>query len=304
MNERLVEELRLSSHTRPDVPPAEAEYVLRYLETYGYLPYSSDEPSLSLTDISQAVADFQQFFGLTVDGYAGPLTVRAMMLPRCSVPDIIRPYHTDEHRHLVEAQTAGQDLRRWNKTNLSYYIQNYVTGLDRSIQDRVFDRAFAEWAQVSGLTFRRAQSGEIPDLVITTGRGRASAFDGPGGTLAMAELPNGRDRQLKAWFDLDETWVEAPNRGIYLLNVACHEFGHMLGLDHSRVAGALMAPTYNPAIAIPQLNDDVYRIQARYGPPAGSPTQPPVGGGGSGSSNKQIVITLSPESRVLAVSTP
>jgi hypothetical protein len=88
-------------------------------------------------------------------------------------------------------------------------------------------------------------------------------------------MPDGSDQQLLMKFDLDETWIENANqRGILLENVACHEFGHLLGLTHSQVQGALMAPYYNAAISTPQQNDDIPRILARYGP---ATAQPPVG---------------------------
>ena len=51
-----------------------------------------------------------------------------------------------------------------------------------------------------------------------------------------------------------------------MLNVACHEFGHLLGLTHSKKPGALMAPYYNPFIATPQQDDDIVRVQKLYGP--------------------------------------
>ncbi|KAK2706176.1 hypothetical protein QYM36_016271 [Artemia franciscana] len=66
-------------------------------------------------------------------------------------------------------------------------------------------------------------------------------FDGPGGTLAHA-FPTilGRD----AHFDDTETWTINSYEGTNLYQVAAQEFGHSLGLEHSRIRSALMAPFY------------------------------------------------------------
>ncbi len=77
-------------------------------------------------------------------------------------------------------------------------------------------------------------------------------------------------------FDVDEAWTLLPGqRGTMLVNVATHEFGHLMGLSHSRLQTALMAPYYNAAIAVPQSQDDITRFQARYGVRQG-PVTPPV----------------------------
>ena len=105
------------------------------------------------------------------------------------------------------------------------------------------------------------------DIIVTTGKGVQHQFDGRGGTLAWAYMPQGKNEKLLMRFDLDETWVaDKTNRGILLSNVACHEFGHLLGLGHSKKSQALMAPYYNPFVSAPQADDDIPKIQKLYGP--------------------------------------
>lgn len=65
-----------------------------------------------------------------------------------------------------------------------------------------------------------------------------------------------------AHFDDSERWTIRSYRGTNLFQVAAHEFGHSLGLSHSDVKSALMAPFYrgyDPHFVLDQ--DDTYAIQ-------------------------------------------
>ena len=84
-----------------------------------------------------------------------------------------------------------------------------------------------------------------------------------GGTLAHAFFPvYGGD----VHFDDDEDWTVDTARGTSLLMTASHELGHSLGLSHSDVRSALMAPFYRGYEENISLDpDDIAGIQALYG---------------------------------------
>ena len=237
-----------------------AKTVIDYMQTYRRINTPVDDTEQFKEVLAESLVDFQRTAGIPALGWATPETVEIMtMAPRCGNPDI---------------QRVGEFAANWRKKDLAYFIKDYVDGLTKEDQDGLVAEAFGFWAAVADIRFKRAVSGSVPDLVISTGRGRGQNFDGPSGTLAYAYMPNGTDKQLLMRFDLDEKWVKGnPQGGILFLNVATHEFGHLLGMDHSRVSTALMAPFYSPSVAKPQAHDDIPRIQALYG----APTTPPVG---------------------------
>ena len=114
-----------------------------------------------------------------------------------------------------------------------------------------------------------------PEIIIrfvSGDHGDGFPFDGPSGVLAHAFYPSIPPAPVTpimgdAHFDDAETWTVAvpPAGGTFdLVTVAAHEFGHSLGLGHSAVTGALMAPFYGG----PQRtlhNDDIAGIQSLYG---------------------------------------
>ena len=87
-------------------------------------------------------------------------------------------------------------------------------------------------------------------------------FDGPGGTLAHAYFPE----DGRAHFDEEETFTDGTSRGVNLLWVAVHEFGHSLGLEHTNIYGAIMYPFYTGYVPDMKLHsDDISGIQYLYG---------------------------------------
>merc|ERR1712213_171951 len=110
--------------------------------------------------------------------------------------------------------------------------------------------------------------------------GDGDPFDGPGGTLAHAYFPQyGGDIHV----DDTEYWTISSYRGTNLLQTMTHELGHSLGLSHSDVRSAIMAPFYRGWDPFMKLDeDDVRAIQSLYGqkvnkpPPRQTPISPAI----------------------------
>ncbi|XP_048518550.1 matrix metalloproteinase-14 isoform X4 [Dendroctonus ponderosae] len=230
-----------------------------YLSQYGYLGPVKANSSQLLDESSfrKAVEDFQSFAGLTVTGELDDQTMETMQLPRCGVKDKVGTGDNRAKRYALQGS-------RWKVKNLSYKISKYPPKLKRKEVDAEVQRAFNVWSGYTDLSFT-PKSGQVHiEIRFETGEhGDGDPFDGPGGTLAHAYFPVfGGD----AHFDASESWSINSYRGTNLFQVAAHEFGHSLGLSHSDVRSALMAPFYrgyDPAFSLDQ--DDVSGIQALYG---------------------------------------
>ncbi len=284
----------LSEEQGSVAPPQQLKFAVNYLSFFGYVGVHLLK-NLDMADLKSAARAFQRWFGLKQDGIIGPKTVRAMQCPRCGCPDLLDSDKKEHVEYLQMQERVAEQRERWTKTELTYAITGYVGGLSKTFQADCIAAAFSSWTNLIDLEIRRCSRLKFKeaDIVITHGKGKEHGFDGQGGTLAWAYLPNG-NKQLMMRFDLAETWVKSPkDRGIHFQTVAAHEIGHLLGLKHSKVRGALMAPYYNPFVGKPQAKDDITRVQSLYGP-SGLPqsiTQPP-----------DRVVELNPGERLMVVS--
>ncbi len=221
------------------------------------------EPGTFDSATADAVRRFQEFAGLPVTGVVDEATAARMNEPRCGNPDA---------PDLAEFSTSG---RKWATTNLRYAIQNTTPDLSAGQVTTAVEQAFALWAGHTPLRFTPVALSAGPEIVIrfaADDHGDGSPFDGPSGVLAHAFFPSVPPAPVTAimgdaHFDEAETWTVTvpPAAGtIDLVTVAAHEFGHSLGLGHSNVAGALMAPFYGgPHRAVEA--DDIAGIQSLYG---------------------------------------
>ncbi|NXJ32365.1 MMP13 Collagenase, partial [Ciconia maguari] len=231
------------------------QFAERYLRThYDLRPNPAGIMRKSANTVASKLREMQAFFGLEVTGKLDEETYELMQKPRCGVPDV------------GEYNFFPRKLK-WSKTNLTYRIMNYTSDLRRAEVDRAFKKAFKVWSDVTPLNFTRIRSG-IADIMISFGtkeHGDFYPFDGPSGLLAHA-FPPGPDYGGDAHFDDDEAWSD-DSRGYNLFLVAAHEFGHSLGLEHSRDPGALMFPiyTYTGKTGFVLPDDDVQGIQELYG---------------------------------------
>jgi len=209
--------------------------------------------------LDHAVAQFQEFSGLNVTGELDTKTLDLMKQPRCGVKDIIG-FGSRFKRYTLQGS-------RWKTTDLTYHISKYprTRRLTKEEVDREVAGSFQVWQDASNLTFTPSPLNGT-DIEIRFERyehGDGEDFDGNGGTLGHAFFPEfGGDIHL----DDSEFWTIDMEIGTNLKFSLVHEMGHSLGLSHSDVPGAIMAPFYQDFKKDLALHaDDLFGIRELYG---------------------------------------
>lgn len=193
----------------------------------------------------------------------------------------------DEHRFCAVPDRVGNgSICRWDKSNWdgtqwrgTPKRLTLTWAFDRGVDEKLapsIEWAWKQWELVCAIRVMRTE-----DIQAASVRYTHQRIDGRSGTLAWAQLPCGRDRQLESRIDASETWhldpETRPRRGFtHLGAVMCHENGHLLGLEHDTTpARSLLDPMYGPDVLTPQAWD-IKQAQHRYGPPIEVPKPAPV----------------------------
>ncbi|VDK82366.1 unnamed protein product [Litomosoides sigmodontis] len=247
------------------------EKITQYLSNYGYLkemivplmpnaPATDDIVLLNSVTVRGALKRFQQFAGLKPTGKLDAMTEKKMQQKRCGRPDVMA--------------LRQQGKYKWAKNDLTYSIESFTDKLSEHEVREALRKACDVWSAVTPLTLNELS--KKADITVAFARRMHNdpwPFDGQGGVLAHATLPSSGILH----FDSDEKWVYMNQRAISnydstdVLQVAVHEIGHVLGLEHSSDSDSIMTPFYQEAVnndgeyIMPKLSaSDVKSIQYLY----------------------------------------
>lgn len=233
------------------------ERVQVYLNRYGYLEEGGYEPDTLDVATSSALQKYQQFFELPDTGAFDETTKEQMTQSRCSMPDL--------WQGVAFARTCA-----WDKWSLTYVTD---IGTEDCFGEFLAVRnAFATWAAVTPLTFTEVGADQAPDIRIGWRPANDPDHSMVGGVLAHADFPPHCSIVTTTlpkpvhFDDTEHTWsIGAVTDAFDVETVALHELGHILGLGHSSVAGAVMQPTIAPATTKRSLaNDDIDGVTGNY----------------------------------------
>ncbi|KAJ3654919.1 hypothetical protein Zmor_014071 [Zophobas morio] len=147
----------------------------------------------------------------------------------------------------------------WKRRQITYKIQNYSTSLTKEQLHGVFEDVVKIWTKNINLTITEARTNNADINIYFTD------LDGVDNSLGYAYMPEDGD----IFFDIDEEWtldqLQTSDTETYFPWVAAHEFGHSLGLTHSKSKKSIMSEYY--VNKLPKLSKtDIKKLESLYGP--------------------------------------
>ena len=228
-----------------------------FLRRFGYLT-GAGAPA---DDRADALRRFQQFHRLPVTGALDAATTDQMRRSRCALPDPTGPL-------------AAGTLCAWDRTALTYAFDADSRDLADGPQRDAVRRALASWTAVCPVAFQEVAPSAEPDVRVGWRTVPDADYDLSGSTIAHSDYPPGCDIVTTAlpkpvhFDDSENRWAVGRVDGAFdIESVALHEFGHILGLTHSAVAGAVMQPAIDDGVTRRVLaDDDVEGVRSLYPP--------------------------------------
>ncbi len=238
--------------------------VQNFLQRFGYLRDGAFEAGTTDDATATALARYQERNGLAVTGVLDDPTRRQISRPRCAVPDPVG--------------RAGFVARcAWRHPCITFAFDTGTDDVPGAGEFQAVRDALATWAAVTPLTFTEVGLTQHPDVVLGWRPADDPDFN-LSGTIAHADFPPGcgvlSDILPKPVHFNDPEINWAIGKVIFsfdIQSVALHELGHVLGLDHSDVDDAVMAPTLSfNATRRTLTSDDLAGIRQLY--PASIPS--------------------------------
>ena len=191
---------------------------------------------------------YQRFHGLPENGEFDEAARALMSTGRCGLPDLI----------------GGIDFAttcRWTRWSLRIAFETGTSDCIGEFQS--VRKALATWAAVVPLTFTEVAVNASPDILVDWRPANDPDHSMVGGVLAHADFPPGCSVVTNTlpkplhFDDSEHLWsIGAVSGAFDVETVALHELGHLIGLAHSSVNGAVMFPTVSDNLTKRTLTQD------------------------------------------------
>ena len=230
-----------------------------FLERFGYLGGNTFSESRLDDPTAEALARYQEYHGLPETGVLDDPTREQMTTHRCGMPDL-------------EDGVAFSTRCAWPHPNLTFAFEDGTNDVAGSAEFQAMRSAFATWAAAVPVSFTETPAAQNPDITIDWRPANDPDHSMVGGILAHADFPpacgvitNTLPKPVH-FDDSEHQWVVgAAAGGFDVETVGLHELGHILGLQHSDVAGSVMFPSVSSNSTKRALTaDDLGGIRALY----------------------------------------
>ncbi|MFK8113551.1 MAG: matrixin family metalloprotease [Rubripirellula sp.] len=169
------------------------------------------------------------------------------------------------------AASLGWDGPGQGSAELTYYVGAAPAGIGQAAFESAIETALDAWSDVVDVQFTQTSQPNLRDSIDF----EFGSIDGAGGTLAQAYFPDDVNPARLAGdveFDIAENWEIGNgqgNRAFDLVQVAVHEIGHSLGIDHLHDHDAVLAPTVSASQSFRSLSPaDIDAALEIYAPAA------------------------------------
>jgi hypothetical protein len=192
---------------------------------------------------------------------------------------------------LATAAFSYSTYAKWSSTPVTFYVNPATTDITQTAAIAAVQFAMNVWNTQSGTTFRYQYGGKVADTATAYDNRNVMIFRNASNGSAIGTTyswwdsnKNLLDSDIIIWdknftFYTGTTGCGSVSNGAYLEDIATHELGHALGLNHSASTAATMYPSYSLCSqALRTLaSDDIAAAKALYPAAATAPVnQPPV----------------------------
>lgn len=232
---------------------------VKFLERFGYLNRTDDSnESVSLNSLSDSVKKYQELNQLPVTGLMDEATMTMMSKPRCGQKDVKRG--------------DNESGFKWDKRKILYMFQSFPSSMSRNDARWIIREAYNAWSRVIPIDFEERSQGPV-DVVINFWKGSHSGWDSYGRRLTHDAFHKEDNVAAHGWYPVvgdlcfndKKNWAYNQRNGLGLMQVALHEIGHSIGLDHLHDRNSIMFPSTDNR-QDPRLSDnDINAARAMYG---------------------------------------